>query len=485
MYIFRSCRTVASVVVCGMFWTGCAGPASAQKTETVPVAMLSDIHFDPFHDPVKFDRLRAAPASEWQTILSEPDAPTQAADFAKLAGACATRGVDTPWTLLQSSLTAARARSPHALFVTVSGDLLVHGFECRFQTLAHKAPDTEESAFAAKTIAYVARELHRTFPLTPVYLALGNNDSGCGDYRETPGSDFLKSVAEIFGDDLESPSGRKELLRVFPVNGNYSVELPKPIERGRLIVLQDLFLAKGYAGCNGKPDAAAGAAELDWLRTELAAARARHEQVWVMAHIPPGVNLYSTVSHNRDVCAGQAPEMFLGDEKLVEVLTDFAADIRLAIFAHTHNDEMRLLQGAAGKSTWVAMKMVPSVTPINGNNPAFTLAEVDPMTAVMKDYRVIAADNKTGIGTKWSEEYRYSTTYRRAAYTPEALASLLSEFSADKESATPESTAYEQNFMVGGGLRAMAMRVVWPQYVCSMQNDTEAGYRGCACPVKP
>jgi sphingomyelin phosphodiesterase acid-like 3 len=497
MSLLRARRTLASLVVCGTFG-GLLGvaAASAQKAETVPVVMLSDIHFDPFHDPAKFDRLRAAPASEWQAIFSEPDAPTQAADFAKLAGTCATRGVDTPWTLLESSLAAARTQSPHALFVTVSGDLMVHAFECRFQTLAHKTTDAEESAFAAKTIAYVASELHRTFAGTPVYLALGNNDSGCGDYRETSNSNFLKSVAESFGDDLESPGSRKELLRVFPINGDYSVELPTPIEHGRLIVLQDLFLSSGYKGCNGKPDAAAGEAQLDWLRTELAAAHARHEQVWVMAHIPPGIDVYSTITHNRDVCAGQAPAMFLRDEKLVEVLTDFGDDIRLAIFAHTHNDEMRLLQQTAPpanadakdapqKRVWVAAKLVPSVTPINGNYPAFTLAEVDPQTAVLKDYRVVSANNKTGIAAKWSEDYRYSTTYREPAFAPKELASILAGFSTDKQGATAESNAYEQNFMVNGGLKAMAIRLVWPQYVCSMQNDTEAGYRACACAATP
>jgi sphingomyelin phosphodiesterase acid-like 3 len=458
--------------------------------------MLSDIHFDPYHDPVKFERLRAAPASAWQKILAEPDAPSQAADFAKLMKACKTRGVDTPWTLLESSLQAAHLQSPHALFVTVSGDLTVHQFDCRFHSFVPGATEAEYSDFAAKTVAYVASELRRVFGSTPIYLALGNNDSGCGDYREDQDSSYLHDVAETFSQSVDSPGGRKELLRVFPVSGDYSVALPKPIVRGRLIVLQDIFLSSGYAGCNGKPDAAAGAAKVDWLRNELTAARARHEQVWVMTHIPPGVNVYSTVTKNVDVCKGQAPVMFFNDEKLVEVLTDFAADIRLVLLGHTHNDEMRLLQGpvlpaapgakdAPPRPAWVAAKLVPSITPINGNNPAFTLAEVDPRTAVLKDYRVIAGSNVTGVGTMWTEEYRFSTTYHSTAYKPEEVAAIIAKFSVDKSGATPVSSAYEQNFMVNGGLRALAIRAVWPQYVCSLANDTEAAYRSCVCPAKP
>lgn len=489
MYLFRARRAFVFLLGCGMLFVCSIALLAAPvvKPATVLVVMLSDLHFDPYHDPAKFERLRAAPASAWQRILAEPDAASQTEDFAKLRAACKTRGVDTPWTLLESALAAAHEQSPHALFVTVAGDLLAHQFDCRFHALAPGVTEPEYSAFAAKTIAYVASELRRAFPAAPVYLALGNNDSGCGDYREDVDSDFLHRVAESFGDAVGSQHNREELLHTFPVSGNYSVTLPSPITRGRLIVLQDIFLSAGYASCNGKPDAAPGAAQLAWLRMELTAARAHHEQVWVMAHIPPGVNLYSTLASTRDVCGGQAPAMFLGNEKLAEVLTDFAAEIRLVIFGHTHNDEMRLLQSGAAKAGpgRVAAKLVSSVTPINGNYPAFTLAEVDPQNAVMEDYRVIAADNRTGIGAQWVEEYRYSTTYGRAFFAPADVAAIIATFSTDKDGTTPKSATYERNLMVGGGLRAAAIQAVWPQYVCSILNDTEAGYRSCACPAKP
>ena len=484
MSMLRTRRTLAFLLACGLFCPALVG----QKPATVPVVMLSDIHFDPFHDPAKFERLRAEPATAWQKILSEPDAPTQEKDLAKIVKSCPVRGIDTPWTLLESSLKAAHAQSPHALFVTVSGDLIVHKMDCRFHLLVHDATEAEYSAFTAKTLAYVAIELHRTFGETPVYLALGNNDSGCGDYHEAEDSAFLHSAAESFADDAELPAARKDILRVFPVSGNYSVALPKPIVRGRLIVLQDLFLSRDYAGCNGNPDAAAGAAELDWLRSALTAAHARHEQVWIMAHIPPGVNVYSTTTSRRNVCGGQSPVMFLGDEKLVEVLTDFAPDIRLAIFAHTHSDEMRLLQAAStgsGKPASIAAKLVPAISPINGNKPGFTLADVDPRTATLKDYRVIGSDNQMGIAAKWTEQYRFSTTYRKPAYSADTVASLIAGFSADKEIRAPESQAYTQHFMLGGGLKALALQLVWPQYACSLANNTEAGYRACTCPAKP
>jgi sphingomyelin phosphodiesterase acid-like 3 len=156
---------------------------------------------------------------------------------------------------------------------------------------------------------------------------------------------------------------------------------------------------------------------------------------------------------------------------------------------------MRLLQtgnavtatdpDAAIKPAWVAAKLVPSISPINGNNPTFTLADIDPKTATMKDYRVFSADNKTGIAAKWSEGYRYSVAYHSTGFTPEEVSRLMEKFGADKTGEVPESQAYESNFMPGGGLKSLAIRLVWPQYVCSMRQNTAAGFRDCMCPATP
>ena len=155
--------------------------ASAALAQTVPVVMLSDIHFDPFHDPAKVAQLRTAAASEWDAILNAPDTATQAADFAGLQRSCRAKGIDTPMPLLVSSLAAERAEMTKPLFVTVSGDLMAHQFDCKFHTLFPKSTAAEYSAFAAKTVAFVAWELKKTFPAAPIYIALGNNDSGCKD----------------------------------------------------------------------------------------------------------------------------------------------------------------------------------------------------------------------------------------------------------------------------------------------------------------
>ena len=44
---------------------------------TFPALLVSDIHFDPFHDPGKVQQLVKATVSQWESILSAPPSPNQ------------------------------------------------------------------------------------------------------------------------------------------------------------------------------------------------------------------------------------------------------------------------------------------------------------------------------------------------------------------------------------------------------------------------
>ncbi|MGA8940238.1 MAG: hypothetical protein WB439_13835 [Acidobacteriaceae bacterium] len=470
-----------------------AATPATRTASTVPVLMLSDIHLDPFHDPAKFAQLRTTPVAGWAAILYAPASPTQTADFTQLQSTCGARGIDTPPALLASSLHAEHLHLSHPLFVTLSGDLLAHQFDCRFHTLAPTATPTDYSAFAAKTIAFIALQLHRTFPHSPIYFALGNNDSGCHDYREDPNSAFLQADATAFAADAISPANRAAILREFPQLGDDNLTLPAPIQHTRLIILQDIFESKKYAACNGDSSDAPATQQIVWLRTQLTAARAAHEHVWIMAHIPPGIDAYSTFTKHRNVCAGKAPAMFLSSDALAQTIADFPDVIRLTLFAHTHMDEFRVFRAAPDSPSPDAIipgKLVPSITPVNGNNPAFTIAQVEPRTATLKDYTVYSADNKTGIHTTWSKEYTYSATYHLPDLSGASLAKLTNAFVADKSSTTDASQSYQQYFYVGNPgisatLKAAAMQLVWPTYACAITNTDAASFRTCACPTTP
>ncbi len=472
---------------------GCAGAAlpygwaqiaaaRAPRQAMVAALMVSDIHFEPFWDPAKAAELAAVPVTQWSAILAAPDSPDRARSFAQLQEACDARGADSSYPLLASSLEAMRANAGGTNFITLSGDLMAHSFGCKFNSIFPHATPSEYQAFVAKSIEFVELELHTSFPDAALYTALGNNDSDCGDYRLDAHGALLADIGPQIVADLRGPeSERKQALRTFEDGGYYSVPLAAPIHDARMMVLDNVFMSKKYRSCSGAPDAKAAADQIAWLRDQLKAARRDHEKVWVMAHIPPGVDPYSTALKMRDVCGGESPEMFLSSGVLADTLADFGDVIQLAIFAHTHMDELRLLLPAMGsdKSPAVPVKMVSSISPVDGNNPSFTVARVDAANADLVDYQVYAASNQTGVHTLWSKEYDFRDTYHEPAFTAPSVADLITGFRIDGGAHGQASQNYLRNYFVGD--RSAMLTQFWPQYVCTLANSTAEAYRSCVC----
>lgn len=441
--------------------------------------MISDIHFEPFWDPAKVARLNASPVADWKAILAAPETPGRAASFAAVQLHCGVRGVDTSLTSFESSLQAMRAHAAGARFITVSGDLIAHDFSCKFAAALPHASHRDYESFVEKTIAFVVAELRGAFPGVPVYAALGNNDSDCGDYRLDEHSAFLAAEGRVFAADLPA-ADRKRAEETFSGGGNYTAELPAPIRDARIIVLDDLFLASGYKSCMGKSNPAPGAEQIAWLRSQLEAARQAGQHIWVMAHIPTGVNPYATARKMRDLCGGEDPVMFLSSDALAQTLAEFGDVIRLVIFAHTHMDEWRLLrpaQSGAAKAAdrAIAVKMVGSVSPVDGNNPSFTVAEVDPKTAGLSDYQVIQASNQTGVDTQWSKEYDFDSAYSQKGFTAASVAGLINKFSDDPMAHSTASQEYLNNYYVRNA--SVVLKAFWPQCGVSLLRLPAAALR--------
>jgi sphingomyelin phosphodiesterase acid-like 3 len=457
---------------------------------TVPALMLSDIHFEPFYDPAKAVQLFSAPIARWGAILDSAPSPTREKDFATLNEVCHSRGTDTTEPLWRSTLKAMHLRATSAAFVTVSGDLLAHEFECKFKRTFPTATDQDYVLFTANTIRYLVRGLQADFPARPLYIAMGNNDTGCGDYHEDRNSAFLNVVAKIVTASLP-PDDRDENLRDFAIGGFYSAPLPREIPHARILVLDDLFSSSRYTNCANKPGDYAFNQQIAWLRNQIADAREHKQLLWVMAHIPPGIDLYSTL--RKGYVCGKTPAVnFLANEKLGAVLAANDDVIRLAIFAHTHTDELRLInedsqpadgaeQGKSGRPVGpgVAVKMIASISPVNGNNPSFTVARIEPATANLIDYTVYAASNLTGVNATWTKEYTFSETYHQPSFTPATLKLMTEAFRNDPNAASPESNAYLRNVYVGD--RALILKPVWPEYTCALTHTSAQSFADCVC----
>jgi sphingomyelin phosphodiesterase acid-like 3 len=454
-------------------------PASAQNHSSngVQALLLSDIHLDPFLDPGKVPQLAAAPVSGWRAILDAPPSPDRDTQLAALEKSCHTRGRDTSEELFVSSLKQIHTSAAQAQFAVIAGDLLAHAYDCKFDAVFPKAPEGAYRAFTVKTMEYILLQVRAALPGVPVYPVLGNNDSGCGDYQLDPGSPFLAESAPAFVADV--PLAQRTAAQAdFAALGDYSVLLPAPLNRLRIVGIDDLFESRRYAGCDAKPNPAATTRQLAWLTAQLKAAQTRGEKLWIVGHIPPGIDPYSTATHLRNVCGGKSPEMYLSSGALPETIAPFSAAVPLVIFAHSHLDEMRLIPGPSAPRG-IPVKMTPSISPINGNLPSFTLAQIDPSSGTLLDYTVIASSDPQG--SSWAPKYSFRMAYRQPAYTAATVGQLISGFQTDKAAATPASQTYIQNYYFRS--KDLLMYLYWPQYACSLANLDEASYRSCLCPA--
>ena len=372
----------------------------------------------------------------------------------------------------------------------MAGDLIVHQFDCRYRKLI-PGSDSGLARFAEKTIAYVALQLHGRFPITPVYITLGNNDSGCGDYQLDANSTFLRNTGEAVAQGWVNilEADRRKALADYRAYGSYSLPLPAPMEHSRILAFDDLFLSTRYNTCDGKPDTRNATGLLTWLKAQLADAKAHHEHVWLLAHIPTGINTYTTFLRSANVCAETRPEtrpetlpdMFLSSPSLDKLLLEYAGTIQLFVTGHTHLDELHLEGHEGTAEDGVVMKTIPSISPISNNPPSFLTGTVDPATATLLDNQLHTASASTGKSIQWSVAYDFGKTYNQPALTPATLSTLLHRFSAAQDDAAVEN--YQAH--MAGGLRLLALKAIWPQYVCGMQHSGPTAFKQCVCGSQP
>ena len=386
---------------------------SPPAAQPITALFLSDIHLNPFHDSAFLATLTGPSVP----VPALPPSPALAAvqDFCR-------KLPDTPDALFRSSLAAIRPRAASVSFVTVSGDLLSHQFiRCFAAFVLRTEPAASDSAeypiltpdqrrryrdLVQNTVAYVTAQLRDTFPNTPIYYALGNNDSACGDYNLDANDEFLRRtaplVAAAIAGNPPAPASADLPSQFAPqfapdgswqATGSYNVPLAA-LPNTRLIVFDDVFLAPDHRTCSGADDPATAKAELAWLTLQLQSLKP-NQKVWIMAHIPPGFDLYSSLRRRH-------PVAFLRYD-FAGLLAPYTGAIRLTIFAHTHIDDLTQLPSPDSFQTIpITLKSVQSISPDHGNLPTFTLASIDPATSTLLSYTLItAAQSPTTGGYTW------------------------------------------------------------------------------------
>ena len=375
---------------------------------------LSDIHFNPFADQTIVRRLIAAPVEKWAAILrGSKNTPFW------------DKNQDTTFPLLTSMLAATKG--PAYDYVLSTGDVLSHDFRDEFIKAGGR--ESEYAGFVIKTMRFVDRMLKASFPGIPLIAALGNNDATCGDYMLAPNDPMLPVV----GRDLPAVSRHPQALRDYTMGGSYAVPHPK-VPRHDVVVLSDVFLSHKYHDACGQTGTDPGSAELAWLEWMLYRAKLAGRTVSLAMHIPPGIDAYS--SSRGSACPTKVVSFWQDAyaRRFLALVARYKDQLRIAFAGHTHMDDFRVLADTNG-TPLLATRVTPAVTPLFGNNPAFTAVLYSRGDASVADYATFYLSNLAkvgpGVAPEWMLEYAFKDTYKVAGYDAASLAALAKGIKTD------------------------------------------------------
>lgn len=433
------------VRLCALVVLGMAGPSVRAAGESGTFAIISDIHFNPF------------------TATNDQ--------------AMSRIGEDTNHALLASGLAAFARAMAGADFAIVPGDLLVHEFNTRAaKALGADAASPAVADMAVKTTLFVADALANALGGKPAFVALGNEDSSCGDYRIEPGGAYLAATREAVRRLVGAERLDPDFAETWGAAGYYAARHPT-VANGLIVVLNDVMWSRLYQDTCGSHGLAAAQAMMRWLSERLARQRAAGGRVWLVHHIPWGIDADETINAKAPSCAARVVP-FLKEpfaSELRALLMEYRDVIQASFSGHTHFDDYRLLIDPRG--TVIGLdKITPALSPIFGQNPGFQVFAQDKQTGAPTDFSTWHLTNPGAAAeaAQWRLEYTFTEAYRQQRYSPDIVAALWQAMMKDS---TVRDT-YRRLYTVGRGELGVDGLAA---YLCAIGHTDVASFTACYC----
>ncbi len=436
-------------------------------------------------DPTIVARLEAAEPAQWPAIL----AASTSTSFSQY-------GQDTNWLLLQSSLNQMQKRLPHPAVILFTGDSLAHQFPQLFQSATKDNDRGRYRKFVYKTMQFLALQLRRRFPTSRILITPGNDDDDCGNYTVEADGAFLHDTAEIA---RELARGDDKVRASWEQLGSFDVPHPT-LPAVRVISLNTVFFSDKYqsqkfsAGCAVLPSDAPSVA-FAWLETRLKLAKEAHQKIWLMFHIPPGIDPFTSLQTYRmltknNPSQAQGPQLCTSavvplwvparTTQFDELLQQYRGTI-VAVFAgHTHNDDFRVPNPASADSPSILIN--PPISPVYNQNPAFRTVTFRKDGSLL-DSTVYYLSNLTLAGSTtpgvWQREYQFSKEWKVAGINTSTLMALNAKIRNDE--------AVRDEWLKLYNVSSSAARILpgtAPGLYCAIDELNGADYSRCYCPVQ-
>jgi sphingomyelin phosphodiesterase acid-like 3 len=357
-----------------------------------------------------------------------------------------------------------------------AGDWLAHGFSDSYYQYAGNRDPRGLYEFIDKTITFLTQRICEQFPGIPIYPALGNADSYCGDYELQPKGKFLRRTANTWKGLLRNRNDEQAFMQTFPAGGYYTASAPGS-SKHHVVVLNTVFFSTDYRNQCGDPKDDPGGDQLNWLTLQLKNAAAKGEKVWLLYRIPYGIDAYNSVLATGDNTVEKVVSLWQPGytEKFLILLDQYRDTIASMLAAHTHMDYFRMgLRGEASESN-AFLLVTPGISPLFGNNPGLHVISYDRRAFSLLDYTTHRLDLAAGPSADWKVEYRFSRTYRLFPISETTLETLSRSL---KDNAQTRAT-YIDYYNVGNPAIPQMTDQTWPLFWCAIGQLTAAPFRAC------
>jgi predicted phosphodiesterase len=444
------------LIVCGLAVaedTGSRFRAGRQGT----IISISDIHFDPLlsTDSTVAHKIENSDYLHWEKIY----ASSSDKHISPI-------GEETNYNLLASALSQMKLSCPSPDFILFSGDLLAHKFR-KYRTRVFANNERAYRAFVKQTLEFIGWRIHRTFPRAHVVFTLGNNDA-YEDYKLEPNGSFLHDTMNLYFTHYlkGEPAQLNAFARPFTTGGDYAFS-PTGSSGNRILSLNDIFFS-GKSGSNEY-----GWRQLQWLDSQLKAAKIKKQKVWIIFHIPPGVDVWSTLKKGHAVLFWDSlhkdGDSKTFEDRFQELIHVYSPEVKGMFAGHTHMDHFRLVSDR--NHHWPAyVHITPAISPEFGNNPGFQVLTYDVQSFSVTDFDTYYYD-----GAAWKEEYDFDAAYRRAPYNASNLAVLYQQLSNDPALRRSFVDYYDVENKRGNDITDRN----WKAYWCGIGELTTGDFNAC------
>ena len=329
-----------------------------------------------------------------------------------------TYGEDTGmalWQALKAKLRSVIDGKKTPEFIIFTGDLPAH-YDCASDN-CYLPPDQRTSHNTnMKVLLEDLRELVAKSK-TPLFFIPGNNDGLAGDYFSF--ADARQQTALHLVPEARNPypalntatrCGEPPCLLTdpHPKMGYYSA---RPIKGLRLIGLNTIIWGATYTSVDGISQREAGNTQMLWLTEQLKQAAEVREKVYVLMHIPPGIDAYGTYKLKKPSLMWSSlpsPGMTWQDQFL-GLINHYSENVAGLFYGHTHMDELRVFYDRTGTKVREVAISSPGVTPLDSNNPGFKIVFFEPQSKEVIDF---TTHYSIPTATRWGDaSYQFSKVY--------------------------------------------------------------------------